>query len=50
VDAWPWFPLVVGVSALTIQALGFRAVPTALRIVAATLAGMVILLAGTWIA
>jgi len=42
--------LVVGVSALTIQALGFRAVPTALRIVAATLAGMVILLAGTWIA
>jgi len=50
VDAWPWFPLVVGVSALTIQALGFRAVPTALRIVAATLAGMIILLAGTWIA
>jgi len=50
VDAWPWFPLVVAVSALTIQALGFRAVPTALRIVAATLAGMIILLAGTWIA
>ncbi len=50
IDSWPWFPAAVVVSAVVVQALGFRVVPTLVRIGAATLAEMVVLLAGSWIA
>src|SRR6266576_1032261 len=42
VGAWPWFPVAVGVSALVVQALGFRIVPTVVRVVAATVAAMIV--------